>query len=182
VLKIVLEVPEPEALGTIAQHYPADSVSPLSDELVMAREDGYHRLLFPAVERELRRAFTEIADAHAIGVFATNLKSLLLLPPLRGQTILGIDPGIRTGCKVAVVDPTGKVLRRIPSNRNASGTPMATLRELAEKHAVTVIAIGNATAGRETVTLVAEMICFRSSGKIPIVSEAVWRLSTAFRR
>jgi uncharacterized protein len=173
VLKITLEVPEPEALGTVAQHYRADSASPLSDELVTAREDGYHRLLFPAVERELRRAFTETADAHAIGVFATNLKSLLLLPPLRGQTILGIDPGIRTGCKVAVVDPTGKVLATdtIYPERSRDRS-MATLRELAEKHAVTVIAIGNGTAGRETETLVAEMIGSGVPVKYTIVSEA----------
>lgn len=173
VLKISLEIPEPEALGLLAQQYPADSASPLSDALLEAREDGYHRLLFPAIEREERRALTDLADEHAIGVFATNLRSLLLLPPLRGQIVLGIDPGIRTGCKVAVVDATGKVLATdtIYPDRHRDRS-MQTLRRLADRHHVTIVAIGNGTAGRETEALVAEMISEGVSVKYTIVSEA----------
>ncbi|HQE93838.1 MAG TPA: Tex family protein [Anaerolineae bacterium] len=159
VLRVNLEVPEPEALGLLAQQYPSDAGSPLTDDLVEARQDSYSRLLFPAVEREMRRKLSDMADEHAIGVFATNLKALLLQPPLRGQTVLGIDPGYRTGCKVAVVDPTGKVLDTCtlyPDRDKAQAK--ATLRRLVQQHGVTVIDIGNGTAGRETEMLVADLL------------------------
>jgi len=172
-LKITLELPEAEALGLVAQLYPADSGSPLSDDLLAARRDGYDRLLFPAIEREIRRALTEVADAHAIGVFATNLRALLLQPPFRGQVVLGIDPGIRTGCKVAVVDATGKVLdtRTIYPDRHAEQA-QDTLRHLVGKHHVTIVAIGNGTASRETELLVAGLIQDGLPVKYTIVNEA----------
>ncbi len=159
VLKIAVETPEAEALGLLAQHFRVDMGSPLSDDLIEARKDGYHRLLFPAIEREMRNAMSDRADAHAIGVFATNLRSLLLQPPMRGQTVLGIDPGIRTGCKVAVVNATGKVLETttVYPERDR-GQTKSTLRRLIERHRVTVIDIGNGTASRETESLVAELI------------------------
>ncbi len=159
VLKLKMEVPDPEALGVLAQHYASDFASPLVDDLVQAREDSYQRLLFPAIDREMRRKLTEMADAHAIEVFATNLKSLLLQPPLRGQTVLGIDPGYRTGCKVGVVDATGKVLETttIYPDRHIEEAK-ETLRDLVKRHRVTVIAIGNGTASRETESLVVEVI------------------------
>ena len=139
VLKVSLEMPEPEAMGILSQHFPADMGSPLADDLLDARKDGYNRLLFPAIEREVRRELTEAADEHAIGVFATNLRSLLLQPPLRGQTVLGIDPGYRTGCKVATVDATGKVLdtRTIYPDRDKDQAK-ATLRSQIKRHRVTV--------------------------------------------
>ncbi len=173
VFKLALELPDAEALGSLAQHYPIDYGSPLADDLLAARSDSYTRLLFPAMEREARRALTEAAGAHAITVFATNLRSLLLQPPLRGQTVLGIDPGIRTGCKVAVVDPTGKVLatRTIYPDRKREQA-QDTLRHLVKQHRVTVIAIGNGTASRETEVLVAEMIREGLPVKYTIVSEA----------
>jgi len=174
VLKINLETPESEALGRLTQHYPSDMGSSLAEDLRAAREDGYHRLLFPAIERELRSRLTEFADAHAIEVFATNLRSLLLQPPLRDQTVLGIDPGYRTGCKVAVVDPTGKVLATTtiyPDRRAEQAT--AKLNTLIDRHGVTVIAIGNGTASRETEALVAQMLRESTSQvKYTIVSEA----------
>ncbi|MBN2006348.1 MAG: RNA-binding transcriptional accessory protein [Anaerolineae bacterium] len=159
VLKITVETPEAEALGLLAQHFQVDMGSPLADDLIEARKDGYHRLLFPAIEREVRGAMSDRADEHAIGVFATNLRSLLLQPPMRGQTVLGIDPGIRTGCKVAVVNATGKVLATdtIYPDRNREQA-RSTLRRLIERHRVTVIDIGNGTASRETESLVAELI------------------------
>ena len=174
VLKVTLEVPEPEAMGILAQRYPSDAGSPLMDDLIEARKDSYSRLLFPAVEREMRRELSDMADEHAIGVFAANLKSLLLQPPLRGQTVLGIDPGYRTGCKVAVVSPTGKVLdtRTIYPDRDKVQAK-ATLRHLVQQHGVTVIDIGNGTASRETETLVAELLSEANlKVKYTIVNEA----------
>ena len=174
VLKVSLEVPEAEAMGILAQRYPSDAGSPLMDDLIEARKDSYSRLLFPAVEREMRRELSNMADEHAIGVFAANLKALLLQPPLRGQTVLGIDPGYRTGCKVAVVNPTGKVLdtRTIYPDRDKEQAT-ATLRRLIQQHGVTVIDIGNGTASRETETLVAELLTEEKlKVKYTIVNEA----------
>ncbi|MBN1486478.1 MAG: RNA-binding transcriptional accessory protein [Anaerolineae bacterium] len=173
VFKLAMELPEPEALGILAKYYPSDAASPLADDLVEAREDGYRRLLLPAIEREMRRQLTEVADAHAIEVFATNLKSLLLQPPLRGQVVLGIDPGYRTGCKVAVVDATGKVLditTIYPTHKKNQA--LEVLRHLVQKHGVTVIAIGNGTASRETEALVAEAIHAGVDVQYTIVNEA----------
>jgi uncharacterized protein len=122
----------------------------------------------------MRRELSDLADEHAIGVFAANLKSLLLQPPLRGQTVLGIDPGYRTGCKVAVVDPTGKVLdtRTIYPDRNKEQAK-ATLRHLIQQHGVTVIDIGNGTASRETEMLVADLLNeVKLKVKYTIVNEA----------
>jgi len=174
VLKIDLELPEREAQGILARRFPTDYGSPLVDDLLDARQDGYHRLLFPAIEREIRSALTDQADEHAIGVFATNLRSLLLQPPLRGETVLGIDPGIRTGCKVAVVDPTGKVLatRTIYPDRDEQRAQAELLR-LIRRLAVTVVAIGNGTASRETEILVADLISREHlKTKYTIVNEA----------
>jgi len=173
ILKLSLEIPEAESLGILARHFPADSGCPLSEDLRLAREDAFTRLLFPAVERDIRRGLTEIADEHAIGVFATNLRSLLLQPPLRGQTVLGIDPGIRTGCKVAVVDATGKVLATTtiyPDRHRPEAETI--LRRLAQEHHVSVVAIGNGTAGRETEALVADLIGTGLPVKYTIVNEA----------
>jgi protein Tex len=96
--------------GVIDEHFPEGIRSPFRAELQAAIEDAAGRLLLPAIERDVRRQLTETAESHAIQVFATNLRSLLSQPPLAGHTVLGIDPGFRTGCKVAVVDPTGKLL------------------------------------------------------------------------
>ncbi len=159
VLKIAMHMPEAESLGILSLRYPADAGSPLCEDLLEARKDGYRRLLLPAVEREVRRELTEMADEHAIGVFAKNLRSLLLQPPMRGQTVIGIDPGYRTGCKVAVVDPTGKVLDTCtiyPGSRREQAK--ATLTALIKRTKSTIIAIGNGTASRETETLVVEVI------------------------
>lgn len=173
VLRVSFQVPEAEALGLVAMRYPAESASVLFEDLLAARTDGYHRLLSPSMEREVRRDLTATADDHAIGVFAKNLRSLLLQPPLRGQTVLGIDPGYRTGCKIAVVDPTGKVLatQTIYPDRRRQQAEDA-LRNLIKAHGVTVIAIGNGTASRETEALVAETISEGSDVAYTIVSEA----------
>ena len=119
-----------------------------------ACDDAYSRLVFPSVEREIRNELTESADEAAIKVFGTNLRQLLLQPPIKGKTAIGLDPGYRTGCKVAVVDPTGKVLDTAviyPTHGKAQAeASKQTLKKLIEKHSVDIIAIGNGTASKET--------------------------------
>jgi uncharacterized protein len=134
-----------------------------------AIEDGYQRLLAPAVERDVRRELEESSDEHAIDVFATNLKALLLQPPLRKMNVMGIDPGYRTGCKVALVNATGKYLTSTtiyphqPQERWQEAKE--TLRAMIERASIDVVAIGNGTASRETEQLVAEVIAEMGRGK-----------------
>jgi protein Tex len=136
--------------------------SPMGEQLGQAAADAAQRLLLPAIERDVRRALTAEAESHAINVFAANLRGLLSQPPLAGHTILAIDPGFRTGCKVAVVDPTGKVLDSAtifphePQKRRDEA--FRTLAHLVNAHKVSLIAIGNGTASRETEQLAAELI------------------------
>ena len=125
--------------------------------------EAYKKSLLPAVQREVRAALTDRASEQAIKVFASNLRQLLLQPPMRGAITLGLDPGFRTGCKVAVVDPTGKVLDTgvVHITANSAGAIAAgkqTLRELLRKHHVTAIAIGNGTASRESEQIVSEIL------------------------
>ncbi len=125
-------------------------------------------MLLPSIERDVRRDLKEKSEKHAITVFAENLRALLTQPPLVGQVVLGLDPGFRTGCKVAVVDPTGRLLETAnifphgPQNEWVKALEI--LERLAKSHVVTLIAIGNGTASRETEQLVAELI--RSLPKI----------------
>lgn len=124
--------------------------------------DAYKRLLEPAIEREMRNLLTERADAHAINVFADNLRHLLLQPPIKDQVILGLDPAYRTGCKLAIVDPTGKVLETQTiyphAPQNSWQQALEVMVRLIEKHNVTLIAIGNGTASRESEQLCAEVV------------------------
>jgi uncharacterized protein len=146
------------------------------DELILAENDAAERLLLPSIERDVRRELGEKAGSHAINVFATNLRALLSLPPLAGHVTLGIDPGFRTGSKVAVVDPTGKLLDTAtiyphePKN-DWTGALMA-LEDMLNRHHVTLITIGNGTASRETEKLVAELTRGAESIKYLIVNEA----------
>lgn len=130
--------------------------------LEKAIEDGYKRLLFPSLEREIRNNLTERAEEEAIKVFALNLKPLLMQPPIKGKTVMGIDPGYRTGCKVAVVDETGKLLdftTVYPTEpQNQIEETKEELKKLIYKYSVDIIAIGNGTASRETELVVADMI------------------------
>ncbi len=132
-----------------------------ADYVRKAMEDGYQRLLSPAVERDIRRELTDMAHASAYKLFSTNLTSLLLQPPTRGKTVLGVDPAYRTGCKLAVVDPTGKLLEIdviYPTPpRNQVEKSKERLRELIRQHKIDVIAIGNGTASRETTELIGEL-------------------------
>ena len=125
-------------------------------------EDSCKRLIFPSVEREIRASLTERAEEEAIKVFALNLKPLLMQPPIKGKTVMGIDPGFRTGCKVAVIDDTGKLLSYTtvyPTEpQNKVEKTKKELKELIKKYNVDIIAIGNGTASRETEMVVASMI------------------------
>jgi uncharacterized protein len=162
ILKVSVDMPEDEHLAIMAHHYRPNLSSSLSDALWAALEDGYARLLAPAVDRDIRRELGLEAGTHAIGVFATNLKALLLQPPLREMTVMGIDPGFRTGCKAAVVDPTGKYVEGATiyphEPQRQWEESKQTLHSLIDKHGVNVIAIGNGTASRESEQLVAEVI------------------------
>jgi len=133
-----------------------------AEQMKTAIRDAYRRLIAPSIEREVRSSLTEKAEAHAIQVFSENLRRLLLLPPVRGKRILGIDPGYRTGCKVAVIDETGKYLEGgtiYPHKPQARMEEAKTaLKQMIEAHAVDLVAIGNGTACRETEQLVADLI------------------------
>ena len=127
-----------------------------------AAEDAYDRLIFPSLEREMRAALTDRADEGAIGQFALNLKPLLMQPPVKGKVTMGLDPGYRMGCKVAVVDGTGKVLDTAvvyPTyGERQKNEAIASLSKLIAKHGVEHIAIGNGTASRETEQMAVELI------------------------
>lgn len=176
VLRVRLDVARRDSLPPIDRAFRANRRSPFARELAAAALDGAERLLLPAIERDVRRSLTEAAERHAIAVFAENLRGLLTAPPLSGHTVLGIDPGFRTGCKVAVVDPTGKLLGfeavfpHPPQGRHEEAA--AALARLCERHGVTLIAIGNGTASRETEALVAELVRDRPDLRYLIASEA----------
>jgi uncharacterized protein len=158
VLRVGVALPYEQAQPEITQHYPIKSSSPFANHLTEAMEDGYKRLLAPSMEREVRVELTRKAEEHAIAIFATNLRNLLLQPPLRGRKVLGVDPGYRTGCKLTIVDETGKFLESDTIYLHQSEKAAQTIRKLLAEHNITVIAIGNGTASRETEQLVAGII------------------------
>ena len=125
-------------------------------------KDSYSRLIAPAIEREIRNLLTEQAEEGAIRVFGKNLEQLLMQPPIAGQTVLGWDPAFRTGCKLAVVDPTGKVLDTVviypTAPQNKVKEAKATLKKLIEKYHITLISLGNGTASRESEQVIVELL------------------------
>lgn len=152
-LKISIDYEKTQIYGIVKKEYLKPN-GIFTDYVEAAAEDAYSRLIFPAIERELRNTLTERAVTAAITVFANNLKSLLMQPPLKSRTVMGLDPGYRTGCKVAVVDPTGKVLDTgviypaPPHNKIQDAEK--TLINFIKKHNVQAVAIGNGTASHET--------------------------------
>ena len=179
-LKVSIELDRARALP-IVESVCVHGTSPSSQEVRTAAEDAYDRLIFPSLEREIRAALTEKADEDAIKVFRVNLRQLLMQPPVRGKVAIGLDPGYRTGCKVAVVDATGRVLDTgviYPTHSQTKKDEAArTLRRLIEKHGAQVIAIGNGTASRETELFTADVLSsLRADGKpapsYMVVSEA----------
>ncbi len=136
--------------------------SPAEKYLELTCEDAYKRLIAPSIETEIRNILTDRAQEAAIKIFSKNLNGLLLQPPIKGKTILGLDPGYRTGCKVAVVDETGKVLDTgvvyCTLEHHDKEKAKQTLKTLINKHDVDLISIGNGTASKETEILVAQML------------------------
>ena len=161
ILKVKLDEPEGELVYRVQNRLVTNPRSIFSDHIREAVADGYKRLLAPSIETELRGEVTGVSDDSAIETFGANLRQLLLQPPIRGKTVIGIDPGFRTGCKVALVDPTGKFLEGVtiyphePQGRwdEAKDVLLALIEGGAD-----VIAIGNGTASRETETLAAEVL------------------------
>ena len=175
-LKVTLECDETEALATVTRA----AVHPKNPYAAFLREtcaDSWKRLLFPSLERELRSELTDAASEQAIHTFALNLRPLLLQPPVRGRVTLGFDPGYRNGCKLAVVDETGKVLDTAviyptPPLKKTEDAKR-TLRRLCDKHKVTCIAIGNGTASKESEIFIADFIRDYGGGiDYMVVSEA----------
>ncbi len=162
ILNVDLDVWEEKCFELIDPIIVTDDRAVFTNELVEAYEDAYKRLLFPSLERELRNELTEKADESAIGTFAENVRNLLMQPPLANKVVMGIDPGFRTGCKVAVVDSTGKYLTgdtifpTEPYKKLAEAA--AILGRMITAHKVNLIAIGNGTGSRETEEFVAELI------------------------
>jgi len=176
VLRVHVRVPKRDWVDAIQAEFELDILSPFSDQLELAIQDSAERLLLPAIERDVRREKGESADNHAIQVFANNLRALLSQPPLTHHIILGIDPGFRTGCKIAAVDTTGKLLDTgtiYPHEpRNDWKGALDILQEMINRHHVTLISIGNGTASRETERLVSELTRSAPQTKYLIVNEA----------
>ena len=176
ILRVHVDIAERDWLDAVQAEFEQDILSPFADQLEQAMRDSAERLLLPAIERDVRREKGEIADNHAIQVFANNLRALLSQPPLANHVILGIDPGYRTGCKVAVVDATGKLLdigTIYPHEpRNDWQGAINTLQDMVNRHHVTLITIGNGTASRETEKLAAELTRNAPKTKYLIVNEA----------
>jgi len=174
-VSVILDAVKAANIITAVTLMPAGS--PCTETVREAGKDAYDRLIFPSIEREIRSMLTEKAALAAIKVFSVNLRELLLQPPVKGNVALGLDPGYRTGCKVAVVDPTGMVLdtgviylTHSDAQREQAKT---TVKHLIEKHKISIIAIGNGTASKETEIFTAEVIKeLKSKVAYMVVSEA----------
>ena len=176
VLRVKVTLEQKDWKGSIVDYFRPDLRSPFCEQLELALVDAAERLLLPAIERDVRRELTIAAETHAIKVFAANLRALLGQPPLAGQTVLGLDPGFRTGTKLAVVGPTGKLLDtgtiypHVPQKQWAESKEK--LSALITKYGVTLISIGNGTASRETEQLAAELTREMEGVKYIITNEA----------
>ena len=161
-LKVSVEVPEEDAIAKLAAHIIRNKESAAVPYLMNTIRDSYDRLIFPAIEREIRSDLFDEASEGALKVFAENLRNLLMISPLKGKTVLGYDPGYRTGCKLAVVDNTGKVLDTavIYPTKPREDIPRSreTVLRLIRRYGVDVVAIGNGTASRESELFIAETL------------------------
>lgn len=164
VLRVSIQVDEEKILAYLRKTFIQNEQSLTSEEVMDAIKDGYKRLIQPSIEREVRNELTEKAEEQAIHIFSENLRNLLLQPPLKGKTVLGVDPAYRTGCKLAVVDETGKVLHidviypHPPAPKDARPKAVQKIQDLIAKFSVEMIAIGNGTASRETEEFIAEVL------------------------
>ena len=161
-LKVGISMDKVKASGVITSETLNPHGSPTTEAVREAGEDAYDRLIFPSIEREIRNMLTQRAAAAAIKTFASGAKDLLLAPPIKGKTIMGLDPGYRTGCKVAVVDKTGKVLDTgviyVTHSEEMRNKAKFTVKSLINKYKVNCISIGNGTASKETEIFAAEVI------------------------
>lgn len=161
-LKVSIEMDSERPLNSIAKVMITNPACACADLVKTACEDAYSRLIFPSIEREIRNDLTENACENSMKVFGVNLRQLLMQPPVKGKTVLGLDPGYRTGCKVAVVDGTGKVLDTAviyPTHSEAKvKESKQKLLQLIKKHNVDIISIGNGTASKETEMFAADAI------------------------
>lgn len=161
-LTVKLEAPVDEIIGYLEKQNIIRDNKYTTDVLKAAIADSYDRLIAPAIEREIRNQLTEEAEDGAIKVFGTNLKQLLMQPPISGHTVLGWDPAFRTGCKLAVVDATGKVLDTkvifptAPQNKVTESKKI--LKQLIKKYNISLISVGNGTASRESELIIADLI------------------------
>ena len=162
ILTVKLEAPEEEIIRYLEKKTIRRDNPYTTPYLKEAVADSYQRLIAPAIEREIRNSLTEEAQEGAIRVFGKNLEQLLMQPPIRGQVVLGWDPAFRTGCKLAVVDATGKVLDTVvifptaPQNKVAEAK--AVLKKLIAKYHITLISVGNGTASRESEQVIVELL------------------------
>ena len=161
-VNVTIEVPEDKLIGWLKRQV-VHQKNPYTTEMMeAAAEDSYRRLIAPAVEREVRNALTEKAEEGAMTVFGKNLQQLLMQPPIKGQTVLGWDPAFRTGCKLAVVDPTGKVLDTVviyPTEpQKKIDQAKEVLRKLVRKYGITLISLGNGTASRESEQVIVDFL------------------------
>ena len=161
-VNVTIEVPEEKLIGWLKRQV-VHQKNPYTTEMMeAAAEDSYRRLIAPAVEREVRNALTEKAEEGAMTVFGKNLQQQLMQPPIKGQTVLGWDPAFRTGCKLAVVDPTGKVLDTVviyPTEpQKKIDQAKEVLRKLVRKYGITLISLGNGTASRESEQVIVDFL------------------------
>lgn len=161
-LKLALTVPDESYIQYMVRGITNNEQSIFSDVKASAVADAYKRLMFPALERDIRNELTESADEQAIKVFGVNLKNLLLQPPLAGHVIMGLDPGYRTGCKMAIIDAQGNVLDYgayyLTNSENLKQEAQKKLAEKIRKFNVTLLSIGNGTASYETEQFASKMI------------------------
>lgn len=161
-LKVSVELDRVKASNVITSVTLSDSGSLCTDTVRDAGADAYDRLIYPSIEREIRSMLTENAAAAAIKVFSSNLKELLLQPPVKGKVALGLDPGYRTGCKVAVVDATGRVLDTgvayITHSASQQEQAKVLIKNMIRRYGVKIIAIGNGTASKETEIFTANLL------------------------
>ena len=162
ILTVKIEAPEEDILRYLQKKIIRRDNPNTTPVLIDVIEDSYRRLIAPAIEREIRSALTETAEDGAIRVFGKNLEQLLMQPPISGQVVLGWDPAFRTGCKLAVVDATGKVLDTVviypTAPQNKVEESKAILKKLISKYHITLISVGNGTASRESEQVIVELL------------------------
>ncbi len=176
-LKVTLEAPEEKAIGALRRLF-IRGTSESSAQIGEALEDAWNRLILPSLEREIRNELTDRANAAAIRVFSENLHQLLMQPPIKGKVTLGVDPGFRTGCKLAVIDENGKVLETgvghftLPGQEGPKAQAARLIKRMVREHGVTAIAIGNGTASRESEQFIVSLLPEMPGVAYMIVSEA----------